>query len=183
MAFKLRSQTFHTNVIFAYIIKTDRFHWYMVIVIGLKFYVAGSCICAWPLRSRSRASYNVWLNSFNVIIYSIQQPSPESKLHTLCSLKSGDSSGRGIRALLGTFFETVESFYTLEIRVVKYENCFIKRFVVTRNCLSDEVLTSLFNKNIYVYVCFLLLFFFVFCFFWVFFFFFKNSQNMNFIKW
>ena len=36
MAFKSRSQTFHTNVkVFAYIIKTDCFHWYMVIVIGL----------------------------------------------------------------------------------------------------------------------------------------------------
>ena len=42
MAFKSRSQTFHTNVIFAYIIKTDLFHWYMVIVIGLKFYLTQS---------------------------------------------------------------------------------------------------------------------------------------------
>ena len=42
MAFKSRSHTFHTNVIFAYILKTGRFHWYMVIVIGLKFYLAQS---------------------------------------------------------------------------------------------------------------------------------------------
>ena len=40
MALKSVSQSFHTNVIFAYIIKTDRFHWSMVIVIGLKFYLA-----------------------------------------------------------------------------------------------------------------------------------------------
>ena len=42
MAFKSRSQTFHTNVIFAFIMKTDWFHWYMMIVIGLKFYFAQS---------------------------------------------------------------------------------------------------------------------------------------------
>ena len=36
------------------------------------------------------------------MLYSIQLPSPESKLHTLCSLKSGSSTGRGIRAPLGT---------------------------------------------------------------------------------
>ena len=39
---------------------------------------------------------------FNVITYSIQLPSPESKLHTLCSLKNWRSAGRGIRAPLGT---------------------------------------------------------------------------------
>ena len=37
MAFKSRSQTFHTNGIFAYIIKTDCFLVYGE-VIGLKFY-------------------------------------------------------------------------------------------------------------------------------------------------
>ena len=40
---------------------------------------------------------------FNVITYSIQLSSPESQLHTLCSLKSGGSTGvGGIRAPLGT---------------------------------------------------------------------------------
>ena len=42
LAFKSRSQTFQTNVIFTYIIKTDWFHKYMVIIIGLKFYLAQS---------------------------------------------------------------------------------------------------------------------------------------------
>ena len=36
------------------------------------------------------------------MLYSIQLPSPESTLHTLCSLKSGSSAGQGIRAPLGT---------------------------------------------------------------------------------
>ena len=60
------------------------------------------CTCAWPLRSRSRASHNVLLNAFNVITYSIQLPFPESKLHTLCSLKMAVALVGGIRAPLGT---------------------------------------------------------------------------------
>ena len=40
---------------------------------------------------------------FNVITYSIQLPSSESKLHTLCSLKSGGSTGWGYTCPTGHF--------------------------------------------------------------------------------
>ena len=101
MAFKSRSQTFHTNVIFAYII--DRFHWYMVIVIGLKFYLAQSLhLCLTDLWGQG-LHITVWLIFFNVITYSIQLPSPESKLHTLCSLKGGCSASRGYMCPTGHF--------------------------------------------------------------------------------
>ena len=90
MAFKSRSQTFHTNVIFAYIIKADWFHWYMVIVIGLKFYLAQSLHLCLTFEVKG------------FILCVIQLPSPESKLHTLCSLKSGGSAGRGYACPMGT---------------------------------------------------------------------------------
>ena len=103
MAFKSRSQTFHTNVIFAYIIKTDWFHWYIVIVIGLKFYLAQSLHPC--LTFEVKGFILCVIEFFNVIIYSIQLPSPESKLHTctLCSLKSGSSAGRGYTCPTGHF--------------------------------------------------------------------------------
>ena len=82
-------------------IKTDWFHWYMVIVIGLKFYFAQSLHMY--LTFESKGFNFVWWNSFNVITYSIQLPSPESKLHTLCSLKSGGSACRGYTCPTGHF--------------------------------------------------------------------------------
>ena len=70
----------------------------MVKVIGLKFYLTQSLhLC---LTFEVKGFILCVIEFFQC--YSIQLPSPESKLHTLCSLKSGGSAGRGIHAPLGT---------------------------------------------------------------------------------
>ena len=103
MAFKSRSQTFHTNVIFAYIIKADLFHWYMVIVIGLKFYLAQSLHLCLTFEVKGFILCVIEFFQCYNITCSIQLPSPESKLHTLCSLKSGSSAGQGYMCPTGHF--------------------------------------------------------------------------------
>ena len=103
MAFKSRSQTFHTNVIFAYIIKADLFHWCMVIVIGLTFYLAQSLHLYLIFEVKGFILCVIEFFQCYNITYSIQLPSPESKLHTLCSLKSGGSAGRGYTCPTGHF--------------------------------------------------------------------------------
>ena len=70
----------------------------MVIAIGLKFYLAQSLHLCLTFEVKGFI-----LNFFNVITYSIQLPSPESKLHTLCSLKSGGSAGWGYMCPTGHF--------------------------------------------------------------------------------
>ena len=73
----------------------------MVIVIGLKFYLAQSLhLC---LTFEVKGFILRVIEFFNVITYSIQLPSPESKLHTLCSLKSGGSTGQGYTCPTGHF--------------------------------------------------------------------------------
>ena len=79
---------------FAYIIKAD-FHWYMVIVIGLKFYLAQSLQLCLTFEVKGFILCVIEFFQCYNTTYSLQLPSPESKLHTLCSLKSGGSPGRG----------------------------------------------------------------------------------------
>ena len=52
-------------------------------------------------------------------MYSIQLPSPDSKLHTLYSLKSGGSSGRGYTCptgLLSSLFGRIETCHSHGMR-------------------------------------------------------------------
>ena len=74
----------------------------MVIVIGLKFYLAQSLHLCLIFEVKGLIFCVIDL-FFNVITYRIQLPSPESKLHTLCSLKSGGSAGRGYTCPTGHF--------------------------------------------------------------------------------
>ena len=73
----------------------------MVIVIGLKFYLAQSLhLCLTFEIKGFIVCVTEFFQCFN-ITYCIQLPSPKSKLHTSCSLKSGGSAGRGYSAPLG----------------------------------------------------------------------------------
>ena len=74
----------------------------MVIVIGLKFYLTQSLHLMLTFEVKGFILCVIkFFQCYN--IYSIELPSPESKLHTLCSLKSGGSAGRGYTCPTGHF--------------------------------------------------------------------------------
>ena len=75
----------------------------MVIVIGLKFYLVQSLHLCLTFEVKGFILCVIDFFQCYNITYSIQLPSPESKLHTLCSLKSGGSAGRGYMCPTGNF--------------------------------------------------------------------------------
>ena len=71
-----------------------------MIVIGLKFYLAQNLHLCLTFEVKG---FILCVNFSNVITYSIKLPSPESKLHTLCSLKSWGSANWGYMCPTGHF--------------------------------------------------------------------------------